>query len=255
MNIGELLSDISNIAKENELSKPFIIGGVPRDRIIGSRGKKSEIQDVDLTTGDKDSPILARAVAEKYPNSNYRTYDDGHASLDIGGLHVDFSSNFIAPGVQEQLEKMGVKDITPMKLELYSRDFHINLLLEDLDFSTIYDVTGEAIDDINAGIIRCPIDPNITIGVDPRRIIRAIRFAIKFGFTIDDELKTAMLNHKDKVKALPQKHIAGKVNDILALDSDKAIDMLIEYKLLPIVPMTKRLSDMLIQKRQLVRAL
>lgn len=255
MSIGELLGDIVNIARINKLSKPFMVGGVPRDRIIGSRGNKSDINDIDLTTGDKDAASLALAIYKKYPDSNYQTYDDGHASLDISGLHLDFSSNFIAPGVKEQLIKMGIQDITSMKLEMYSRDFNINLLLEDLNFSTIYDITGESIDDINAGIIRCPIDPEITIGVDPRRIIRAIKFSIKYGFAIDDDLKRAMLNNKNKIKTLPHKFVSRKVNEVLLIDADLAVDKLIEYKLLPLIPMTKMLSDILIQKRQLVRAL
>lgn len=255
METSEFLLDIVNIARNNRISKPFIVGGVPRDRIMGKSGQKSDINDIDITTGDKDSLLLAQAIYKKYPDSSYRTYDDGHASIDFGGLHIDFSSNFVAPGVSEQLKKMGVTDITPMKLELYSRDFHINLLLEDLDFSTIYDVTGEAIGDINTGLIRCPVDPEITIGVDARRIIRAIKFAIKYDFSIDDKLKMAMLHHREKVKALPSNFVSRKVNEILLMDADKAIDKLIEYKLLSIIPMTKMLSDILIQKRQLVRAL
>lgn len=255
MKIDELLSDIDKVAQENSLSKPFVVGGVPRDRVLGQIGTKSEIQDIDITTGDKTAHKLAYALSKKYPNSSYREYDDGHTSIDVMGLHIDFSSNFVAPGVENELKRMGIKDITPMKLEIYSRDFTINTLLETLDFSAIYDLTGEGMEDIRAGLIKCPIDPNITIGVDPRRILRAIKFAIKYDFKIDDNLKRAMLEHRKKIKTLPTKFVQDKANEIVLLDADKGIDLLIEFKLLPLVPLTKTLSDMLIQRRQLVRAL
>lgn len=255
MKIDELLADIEKVASDNNLSKPFIVGGTVRDRILGEIGSKSEINDLDITTGDDNAHKLAYALSKKYPNSSYREYDDGHTSLDIQGLHIDFSSNFLAPNIDEEMKKVGVKDINPMKKEIFSRDFTINTLLEALDFTAIYDLTGEGMNDIRAKIIKCPIDPNITIGVDPRRILRAVKYAVKYGFSIEDNLKRAMLEHKNKIKELPVKFVQEKITEIVLLDADKGIDLLIKFKLLPLVPLSKTVSDILIQRRQLVRAL
>src|SRR3990167_459575 len=106
MKIDEILQDIADTARTNNLSKPFLVGGVPRDRILGQRGEKSEIKDLDITTGNPDSPKLAAVLGRKYPDSNFRVYDDGHASVTMSGLHIDFSSHFIAPGVEEELRKL-----------------------------------------------------------------------------------------------------------------------------------------------------
>jgi poly(A) polymerase len=254
MKIDELLSNIENVARSNKINTPYIVGGIPRDRILGKRSGKSSIKDIDITTGSKDSLFLAEALHRSMPESKYRTYDDGHASLDLAGIHIDFSSHFVAAGVEEELRKMGKTNLSSMKLELYSRDFTMNTLLESLDFTSIYDLTGEAIGDIQAGLIRCPINPEITISVDPRRILRAIKFATKFDFKIDDKLKTAMLNNRKKIQELPVKFVQDKMSEIARLD-DSGTDMLIEYKLLSLVPLSKTVSDILIQKRQLVRAL
>lgn len=255
MKLDELLSKIITTAKDNNINQPFMVGGVPRDRIIGLREKKSNIKDIDITTGDTDSLLLSELVHKNIPGSVYRTYDDGHASIDFMGLHIDFASHFIIPGIEKELVKMGISDIDSMKKEIYSRDFTINTLLESLDFTAIYDITGESISDIAAGLIKCPIDPNITIGVDPRRIIRAIKFSVKYDFKISDDLKAAIRTHREKIKNLPLKFVQEKFNEIVFLDSEKGLDALLEYKLLPIVPLTKTISDLLIQKRKLIRAL
>ena len=55
MEIGELLATIKEVARSNKISQPFVVGGVPRDRLLGQLGKKAEIKDVDITTGDQGS--------------------------------------------------------------------------------------------------------------------------------------------------------------------------------------------------------
>jgi poly(A) polymerase len=253
MDIHELLSTIDSLAKQNGLNRPFIVGGVPRDRVLGDRGKN--INDLDITTGDGGSIKLGELLAKHIKNVKYRTYDDGHdddhASANIMGLRIDFSNNFQIPNIDGELKKIGVKEITPMKREIYSRDFTINTLLEDLSLSNIYDITGEAEGDIKAGLIRCPIDPDITISNDPRRILRAIKFSLKYGFNIDDNLKTALSVHRKKIQDLPKGFVQDRMNEIVRLDSDKGIDLLIQYKLLPLVQLTKPIYDMLIKRKQL----
>lgn len=255
MKLDELLGIIIEVAKTNGLTEPFMVGGTPRDRILGVIDKKSEIKDIDITTGDKNSPKLAQLINQKLEGSIYNVFDDGHSSVDYQGIHLDFSSNYHVRGIEEELKRLNVKDITPMKMELYSRDFTINCLLEKLDFTGIFDLTGESMDDIKGKIIRCPINPEITISSDPRRILRAIKFSIKFGFNIEDGLKNVMLNNRKGIQTLPVKFVQDKMNEIIGLDADKGVERLIEFKLLPLVPLTKTLSDILIQKRKLVHAL
>jgi poly(A) polymerase len=255
MKLDELLGIIIEVAKTNGLTEPFMVGGTPRDRILGVIDKKAEIKDIDITTGDKNSPKLAILVHQKLEGSIYNVFDDKHSSVDVQGIHLDFSSNYRVRGIEEELKRLNVKDVTPMKMELYSRDFTINCLLERLDFTGIFDLTGEAIDDIKSKVIRCPINPEITIGSDPRRILRAIKFAIKFGFNIEEGLKGVMLNNRESIKTLPVKFAQDKMTEIATLDSEKGIEMLIEFKLLPLVPLSKTLSDILIQQRKIIHAL
>ena len=103
MDIQDLLLEIGDIANSNGISTPYIVGGAPRDRVMGSESK--HINDLDITTGDDGSIRLGELLSEKLDGSKYRTYDDGHASLNYRGLKLDFSNNFISPGIDKELKK------------------------------------------------------------------------------------------------------------------------------------------------------
>jgi tRNA nucleotidyltransferase/poly(A) polymerase len=255
MNIEELLIAIKDLASKNGISEPYLVGGIPRDRVMGRVKEKHEIKDVDITTGNPDSHKLAYLVSKAHPESVYREYDDSHCSVDLWGAHFDFSSHFVIPGIEAELTRLGVTEQSEAAKELFSRDFTMNCLLESLDFSKTFDLTQQGIGDINAGLIRCPINPDITIGIDARRILRAIKFAIKFDFKIESRLKDAMLKHRESVGRLPPKFVSAKIDEIVRLDADKGLDMLIEFDLLNLLPLSKMVNDILIQKRKVIHSL
>lgn len=253
--VNKILLTIGQASAAAGASTPYIVGGAPRDRIIGKAIRGISINDIDITTGDNTISIVSEVTRKTFPNASYRVYDDGHTSIDIGDLHIDFSSNFVSPGVKEELLSRGIENIDDMKLEMYSRDFTINTLLDTLDFGQMYEVCDGTLDDMKLNIIRCPVDPNITISSDPRRILRAIKFSIKYGFKIDKKLSLAMHKYREAITTLPIKSVQGKMNEIVRLDADKGIDRLIEYNLLSIVQPPKMILDILVQKRKLVQAL
>ena len=93
------------------------------------------------------------------------------------------------------------------------RDLTINSLFYNLHTKTVEDLTGECrqpgahftravcttalcfagrgLDDLRRGVIATPLPPESTFNDDPLRVLRAVRFAHRFGFTIDDALAAA----------------------------------------------------------------
>lgn len=251
MKLHDLLALIEKTAADNGLSKPFIVGGTPRDRV---RGEAKEINDIDLTSQAGDSIDLAFACADTVPYTYFQLYDDGHASMKIGALQIDFSNHFIIPDIDKELNRLGVQNKTPLVQEMYSRDFTINTLLQDLGFNQIFDITRQGVRDIRAGVIRCPINPELTISHDPKRILRALRFALRFDYTIDADLVKAIKKYRHLLAKASPDYVKDKANELIQLDSKRAIKMMIEFGLLNVIPMTKLISDTLIENKLLYYA-
>lgn len=251
MKLHDILSLIQETAKNKGLSQPFIVGGTPRDRV---RGEAKEINDIDLTTEAGDALDLAYACSQVIPYNYFQLYDDGHAAMKIAGLQIDFSNHFIIPDIDQELNRLGVKERSPLIHEMYSRDFTINTLLQDLNFEMIFDITGQGVRDIRAGVIRCPINPDLTISNDPKRILRALRFALRFDYTIDGDLVKSIKKYRHLLKTSSHEYLKDKANELIDLDGDKAIKMLIELGLLSVIPITKKISDKLIENKLLYYA-
>lgn len=184
MKLSELLLAIDEIAKSKNLSQPYIVGGLPRDRL---HKKIEELNDVDITTGDDNIHYLSRHVGNliKGPNVSFYVMNDNHARMKIGNFKIDFSSNFNIPNIELILNKAGLNNPTDMQKELYSRDFTCNTALMTMDLKKIIDPTGRAIKDISNKTIKTCLHPSLTLGHDPKRIVRAIYLAGKLNFSLD----------------------------------------------------------------------
>lgn len=248
MKISDILEQIELTAKKNRISRIFVCGGIPRDRV---RGISKEIRDLDLTTEGGDAIKLAYALTDVLPYKFFKVFDDGHAAIDLNGLKIDFSNHFIINNIDTELNRLNIKKPTRLAKEMYSRDFTINTLLQDLDFKTIYDVTGVGVSDIKSKIIKTPIDPNITIKSDPKRIFRALNFAIRFDYEIDSGLKNAIKSNRNLLTNLSKEYCKDKANEIVKADNKRGLTMLIELGLLNVIPQTKYISDVLIDNKLL----
>jgi putative nucleotidyltransferase with HDIG domain len=100
------------------------------------------------------------------------------------------------------------------------RDFTINALAICLNKSRF----GELIDpfdglyDMEDGIIRTPLDPDITFSDDPLRMLRAVRFSAQLKFDIDRETRDALTRNAYRLKIISGERIQEELNKILMTD-------------------------------------
>lgn len=196
MAVKEILLEIKRLATENGLSEPYIVGGLPRDKIL-NRARK--IEDIDITSGDESIFQLAELSANHF-RVNPMRFPDGHYQLWVDGLKLDFSSNYNSPDVEYFLKRAGVKEPTGMQMELFSRDFTCNTLIVPMTLRKIIDPTGLALDDIKKKLIRTPLPPRITLRDDTKRVVRVVYLAAKLGFQVEPDIIKWVRNNPDKIR-------------------------------------------------------
>ena len=97
------------------------------------------------------------------------------------------------------------------------RDFTINAMaicLNKARFGELVDPFG-GLDDLWDGIIRTPLDPDITFSDDPLRMLRCIRFATRLNFKIEDETFEALQRNAERIKIISGERIQEELNKIL----------------------------------------
>jgi poly(A) polymerase len=82
--------------------------------------------------------------------------------------------------------------------DAFRRDFTINALFYDIGSFSIIDYVG-GLQDLRDGIIRSIGDPRQRFQEDPVRMLRAIAFAARLGFTLDPPIVTAIHEHGELI--------------------------------------------------------
>ncbi len=70
-------------------------------------------------------------------------------------------------------------------------------------------------EDLQDGIIRTPLDPDITFSDDPLRMMRCVRFASQLNFTIEQETFDALERNLDRIDIISGERIQEEFNKIL----------------------------------------
>jgi tRNA nucleotidyltransferase (CCA-adding enzyme) len=239
MKLKELLSQLQSVQEKTGASPCYICGGTPRDRYLKHL---ENIADIDLTTGDKTVEYLSQefsAELKKKYNVERKTMSDGHSTIFIGNLKIDFSSNYNVPNINTYLNKIGINKPTEMQKEMFSRDFTCNSLLLSLDLKNVIDPTHKGFKDIDAKLIKTCLDPEITLTTNRNRVIRAIYLACKLDFNIDESIVKYVKQHPESVKISTNKVMSEKLNEAFAKNPDKASFYLTKMNLWNYIPITE----------------
>ena len=214
----------------------MICGGTPRDKYLK---RLDNISDLDITTGENTVDYLSQEFSSKLLenyNVTRKTMPDGHSTIFVGNLKVDFSSNFNVENIDSLLSKAGIVKPTSMQKEMFSRDFTCNSLLLSLDLKNITDPTNKGFKDIKEKKIRTCLSPEITLISNRNRVIRAIYLACKLGFDIDQSIIDFVRKNPDSVKISTTKSLSEKLNEAFTRDADRASYLITKMGLWNYIP-------------------
>jgi tRNA nucleotidyltransferase/poly(A) polymerase len=236
MNLVDLLLLIGTTAKQHGITMPLLCGGTPRDKVMG---RANQLNDLDFTTGDEGSLTLPKLLQPVLPEAHLKTLDDGHSQLTLDGLKLDFSTNFVVPGIEKFLVENGLSNPTSMQKELYSRDFTCNALLLSLDLKELQDPTGLGIKDIQKKLLRTCLPASITLSVDHKRVVRVLYLAAKLNFEVDAEIIKWVKENPETIKDCKPQYLSRKLQEALDLNLEKTLSIIDKcglWSYLPPVP-------------------
>jgi len=220
---------ISQCADELGL-ETYVIGGYVRDLIL----QRKQPKDIDIVCVGSGIE-LARKVAEKLHGKprvqvfkNFGTAMVAHEDLElefVGARKESYDRTSRKPTVENGT----------LEDDQNRRDFTINTLALCLN----QDRFGELIDpfggmkDLEDGIIKTPLEPNVTYSDDPLRMMRAIRFATQLDFSIEAKSLEALTNNAHRLSIVSKERIIDELNKIILSDRpSKGFKLLFNTKLL-----------------------
>lgn len=190
------------------LDPAFLVGGAVRDLLLGARG-------VDLdVAAEGDGPALARTVAERLGGEAVVHDRFGTATVRAGALVVDFattrSETYERPGALPVVEPAGLDE------DLGRRDFTINAMAVALTGAAageLRDPHGGA-RDLEAGTVRVLHDASFVD--DPTRLLRALRYEARLGFTLDPETERLARDGAAGLASVSAARLRDELIDLLA---------------------------------------
>lgn len=210
----------------------YIVGGAVRNFVLDPTGDKYPIKDVDVVVDSvglkgRDATWFAHLVADAIPvDVSVVTNNYGVAILTVkgdwslGGHELSGEIIEIAGTRKESYgDNSGYKPQTvepaTIQEDVLRREFTLNSLLwrlHDLadgpDKAEILDLSGCGLRDLRDGTLRCPNDPDIVFSDDPSRMVRAIKFLLKYGFKIAPDVAASIRRNARKLKKVPPAHLS-----------------------------------------------
>lgn len=209
-----LQHNIFNIIKEIialDRLPTYVIGGYVRDSIMGRQSKDIDI--VVVGSGIELARKVAKKIGLDTTLSIFKSF--GTAMLKYEDSEIEFVG-----ARKESYRRESRKPIVEngtLEDDQCRRDFTINTLaigLHDEQYGRLIDPFN-GLGDIKNGIIRTPLNPDITFSDDPLRMMRAIRFATQFGFNIAQDTLDAIRRNRDRTAILSRERITDELNKIL----------------------------------------
>lgn len=195
--------------------KVYTVGGCLRDALMGR-----DIHDVDLAVNVPDGGVLFPIWLEKMgltlvPPTLYRRFSSSRLKLKA------FPDDEIEVVQTRREQYTDANSRNPevcfgsIMDDCERRDLTINSLYQNVTTGELLDLTGHGVDDIRNNRIRTPMAPQDTYSDDPIRILRTLRFAVRYGWEIPQELRAAMKANAPRMKIVRRPRVSTEFEKMM----------------------------------------
>ena len=184
----------------------YLVGGTVRDFLL-----RIPLKDMDLVTDATPNQMVPflKGVDQTFIKYGVLRYTFEGVKFEIATLRVE--------GKYDDLRHPSkIKYVTDLKKDYVRRDFTVNAMYLDSYF-VIYDFTTGR-DDLKNKLVRFVGNPKGRIKEDPLRIMRAIRFALKYGFGFEEKTKKALKDNCHLLKKVNPEKIKEEIRKIGDVD-------------------------------------
>lgn len=193
--------------------RAYVVGGFVRDAYLF---RPCTDIDVVVVGGGTGGGIAVAEELGKQVGSRVNVFKNfGTAMLRVGEWEVEFVGAR-KESYRADSRKPIVEDGT-MEDDQRRRDFTINAMafgLNEADFGLLID-PFEGMEDMEAQLIRTPLDPDTTFSDDPLRMIRAIRFATQLDFRIETETFESIKRNRERIGIVSKERIATEIEKVM----------------------------------------
>jgi poly(A) polymerase len=210
-----------------------LVGGPVRDAMLGR-----VTNDLDFTTDARPDDIL-RIVTPVSTAQWDIGREFGTIGARIGGDTVEITT-YRADEYDGATRKPVVAFGDSLEGDLVRRDFTVNAMALRLPDVALVDPSG-GVEDLIAGILRTPVDPDVSFGDDPLRMLRAARFAGQLGFSVHEDARGAMRERAATLDIVSAERIQGELTKLLSTDAPREgirllVDTGLADRFLPEIP-------------------
>lgn len=186
----------------------YLVGGCIRDSILNK-----PVHDWDMCT-DATPEQIAQILKKHYVPVDLKGMKYGTVAAVLDGKEYEITAFRSDASYSDGRHPDGVEFVKDIQLDLSRRDFTINAIAYNMQTGDLVDpFNGQ--EDIKKGIIRAVGNPDQRIREDSLRILRGMRFAIKYGYDIDFDTCAAFHKNCNLLQNLSKERVTDELRKIL----------------------------------------
>jgi poly(A) polymerase len=221
----KIFETLSGVVTEENV-EAYVIGGWVRDCILK---REHEEKDIDIVVVGSGIEIARKAARKIHPSIKVSVFKNfGTAMFRSSNYEIEFvgarKESYNSESRKPVVENGTLED------DQKRRDFTINTLAISLNRETFGNFLDpfNGLHDLNAKIIRTPLEPDKTFSDDPLRMMRAVRFATQLSFAIDDKTFQSIKTNAERILIVSPERIITELNKIILSENPSKGFVLLE---------------------------